>query len=212
MSPKRIHGTRHIALLALALLTAATPVHAWSPKAGSLLANAITEISSFQSTTVPASGEVEVAFSPDEGAERLVIKSIDTSALEIHMLAYSFTSAPVTQALLRARKRGVSVHLVADYKNNVTEDRSGKARAALSALATAGADVRTISAYAIHHDKVIVVDRKHLQTGSFNYSASAAHRNSENVIVHWNNPKLASVFLGHFDRNYRQAQAYKAAY
>jgi len=39
---------------------------------------------------------------------------------------------------------------------NVSGDRSGKARAALGALVNAGADVRTISVYAIHHDKVSV--------------------------------------------------------
>lgn len=204
--------SRILSVLALCLMAALMPSQALSAKASSMIAAVATEIASQQSITVPAVGEVEVAFSPDEGAERLVIKTIDTAALEIHMLSYSFTSAPVTQALIRARKRGVSVHLVADYKNNVAEDRSGKARAALSALSTAGGDVRTISAYTIHHDKVIVVDRKHVETGSFNYSDSAAHRNSENVIVHWNNTKLANVFLQHFERNHRQAQIFRTAF
>ena len=29
----------------------------------------------------------------------------------------------------------------------------------------------------------------------------AAHRNSENVLVTWGNPKLAAVYLKHFERN-----------
>jgi hypothetical protein len=36
---------------------------------------------------------------------------------------------------------------------------------ALSALANAGADVRTTSAFAIHHDKVLCVDKMHVETG-----------------------------------------------
>ncbi|MFC6282195.1 MULTISPECIES: phospholipase D family nuclease [Polaromonas] len=168
--------------------------------------------SSTASSRIAAAGTIEVAFSPNEGAEALVVKTINSAQREIRVLSYSFTSAPVTQALLHAKKRGVDVKLVADHKNNVSEDRSGKARAALSALVTAGVDVRTISVYAIHHDKVIVVDGTTTELGSFNFSASAASRNSENVLVNWNNPALAKVYLDHFQRNYRQASPYETRY
>jgi phosphatidylserine/phosphatidylglycerophosphate/cardiolipin synthase-like enzyme len=164
------------------------------------------------SQTADSTGTLEVAFSPNEGAQALVIKTIDVAKQDIHLLSYSFTSAPVVKALLAAKKRGVTITLVVDYKANVSDDKSGKARAALSALATAGVDVRTSSAYAIHHDKVLVVDKRHVQTGSFNYSASAESRNSENVLVHWNNPELSRIYLAHFDRNYKQATPYVAAY
>lgn len=162
--------------------------------------------------TVPATGTMEAAFSPNEGAEELVVKTIDSAHRSIRMLSYSFTSAPVVQALIRAERRGVDVALVADYKENVDEDRSGKARAALSTLAEAGAHVRTISVYPIHHDKSIVVDEKTVETGSFNYSAAAAHRNSENVLVVWDNPHLAAVYLSHWNRNWKQGVDYHAGY
>ncbi len=161
---------------------------------------------------VPAIGRLEVAFSPNEGAQALVIKTIASAQREIHMLAYSFTSAPVTQALLAAHKRGVRIKLVVDHSHNLEQERSGKARAALSALANAGVEVRTTKAFAIHHDKVIVVDRKHVQLGSFNYSAAAQSRNSENVLVNWDNPALSSAYLQHFTRNYAQSVLYRARY
>jgi phosphatidylserine/phosphatidylglycerophosphate/cardiolipin synthase-like enzyme len=169
-------------------------------------------LSSKPSHTVAAAGTVEVAFSPNEGAEALIVKVIDSAQREIRVLSYSFTSAPVTQALLHAKKRGVDIKLVADHKNNVAEDRSGKARAALSALVNAGVDVRTINVYAIHHDKVILVDGITTELGSYNYSAAAASRNSENVLVNWNNPALAKVYLDHFQRNYRQSTPYETRY
>ncbi len=161
------------------------------------------------SVTMPAAGEIEAAFSPDEGAEELVVKVIDSARSEIEVLAYSFTSAPVVEALVRAKKRGVAVSLVADYKTNVSEEGKGKSRAALSTLADAGCDVRVVSVYQIHHDKVIIADRQTVELGSFNYSAAAAHKNSENVLVNWHNPKLAEVYLSHFKRNQRQATAYQ---
>jgi phosphatidylserine/phosphatidylglycerophosphate/cardiolipin synthase-like enzyme len=161
--------------------------------------------------SVQAKGTMEAAFSPDGGGERLVIKVIDAAQSEIKVLAYSFTSAPITRALLAARKRGVAVTVVADEKSNLSEGGGNqKAVAALSALSNAGADVRTTSAWAIHHDKVILIDKMHVETGSFNFSASAETRNSENVLVNWNNPDLVSIYLAHFERNFKQSRPFIA--
>ncbi len=175
-------------------------------------APASTALHSSESFSVPAAGNVEVAFSPNEGSERLVIKVIDSAKTELDLLTYSFTSAPVTQALVRARHRGVIVHLVADQKENISADRSGKARAALSALTNAGADVRTIRVYPIHHDKVVIADHQTVELGSFNYSDAAAHKNSENVFVNWHNPKLAAVYFKHFERNYARSTKFSTRY
>lgn len=161
---------------------------------------------------VPATGSVEVAFSPNEGAEALVVKVIDSAQQSVRMLTYSFTSVPVTAALVRARKRGVDVAMVVDAKNNLAEDRSGKAKHALNAVVNAGGRVRTIGSYPIHHDKVICVDGQTVETGSYNYSAQAASRNSENVLVMWGNPKLAAVYLKHWERNWTQGADYQPGY
>lgn len=174
-------------------------------------------LTSKPSTTVAATGSIEVAFSPNEGAEALVVKVIDSARTEIRMMSYSFTSPTVLKALLSARHRGVDVKLVADWESNASKTKDGnykspKSIAAMSALVNAGADVLTIDKYAIAHDKVIVVDGTTVETGSYNYSASAANRNSENVLVNWNNPALAKVYLEHFQRNYRQGVSFKPAY
>ena len=160
------------------------------------------------SFVVPTAGEIEVAFSPNEGSEQLVLKVIDSAKSEIKMLAYSFTSTPVVKALVQAKKKGVTVSLVVDHKGN----QGAKSRAALSILVNVGCDVRTITAYQIHHDKVIIADKQTIELGSFNYSASAANKNSENVLVIWNNPKLAEKYIEHFERNQQQATAYQLQY
>lgn len=205
-------------LTSLATLTVALALALPGPAAlarknrESLIESVVNAYESNHSFEVAATGSIEVAFSPSEGSEALVVKVVDSARTELRILAYSFTSAPVTAALLRAKKRGVEVRLVADEKNNVSDDRSGKARAALSALVNAGVDVRTINVYPIHHDKVMVADRETVQLGSFNYSDAAARRNSENVLVNWRNPKLAAVYLAHFERNYRQARGFQTQY
>jgi len=58
----------------------------------------------------------------------------------------------------------------------------------------------------------MVADRETVELGSFNYSDAAAKRNSENVLVNWRNPKLAAVYLQHFERNYPQAKAFQLQY
>lgn len=156
--------------------------------------------------------QVEVAFSPEGGGELLVVKSIDKANKSIRIAAYSFTSVVVVKALLAAKARGVEVMAIVDRKNNVSEDRSGKAKAAMNLLVNAGIPLRTISRYPIHHDKYIVVDGLHVETGSYNYSAAAASRNSENVIVIWNRPIVAAAYLKHWQNRFDQGQNYVMSY
>jgi|JI9StandDraft_1071089.scaffolds.fasta_scaffold21182_2 phosphatidylserine/phosphatidylglycerophosphate/cardiolipin synthase-like enzyme len=165
-----------------------------------------------RSSSVQHSGTIEYAFSPHEGAEKLVLKVIGSARSEIRMMTYSLTSAPVVEALIAARRRGVDVAIVSDYKNNVADDKSGKARAALSALVNAGCRVRTISIYPIHHDKVIVADRETVETGSFNYSDAAANKNSENVMVVWRNTELAKGYLEHWNSRFSRGDDYQTRY
>jgi phosphatidylserine/phosphatidylglycerophosphate/cardiolipin synthase-like enzyme len=194
-----------------AALACSPPVAEAHSKARSASCDRRSDISP-QAFELPAVGTLATAFSPNGGAEALVTSIIDSARSEVRVLAYSFTSPAIVAALVRARHRGVDVRIVADEKENIAEDRSGKARAALSTLVEAGADVRVIDCYPIHHDKVIVVDRSTVELGSFNFSSAAEQKNSENVLVNKGNPRLAALYLQHFERNYRQAQAFQTQY
>jgi len=119
---------------------------------------------------------VEAAFSPQAGALELILRSIHEAKTSIHIAAYSFTSKPIATALRDAHHRGVKVKLVADVKAN-------RKYSAIQFLANAGVPVRTNDKFAILHDKYMVIDESIVQTGSFNYTAAAATRNAENVIV-----------------------------
>ena len=159
----------------------------------------------------PADATLEAAFAPDAGAEALVVKVIGTATKTVKMSAYTFTSPAIVRALIAAKKRGVQIQLLADERANLVEDQSGKARHALNAASDAGIEVRLISAYAVHHDKLLIVDGRHVQTGSFNYTNAAATRNSENVLVVWNNPALATIYLRHWTNRWSQGRDYHAS-
>jgi phosphatidylserine/phosphatidylglycerophosphate/cardiolipin synthase-like enzyme len=144
---------------------------------------------------------VEVAFSPEAAAaQALVVKTINRAERTIDLAAYSFTSKPIVEALLEAKRRNVTIRVLVDKSS--AEDKKGTGKSTLNTLVGAGIAARTVSIYPSHHDKYIVADDKHLQTGSLDYAKSAAELNSENVLVLWNTPVVAKQYTTHFNNRW----------
>ena len=143
---------------------------------------------------------IEVAFSPEGGSEALVVKVLASAQLTVRLAGYSFTSPEVVKGLIDAKRRGVDVKVLLDDRGN----RGNASLSAMRLIVAADIPTRVISAYAIHHDKYIVVDAQHTETGSFNYSQAAARSNSENVLVVWNNPATARQYLAHWESRWKQ--------
>jgi phosphatidylserine/phosphatidylglycerophosphate/cardiolipin synthase-like enzyme len=154
----------------------------------------------------PVGPAIDTGFSPEGSAERLVLKAICTARHSVHLSAYSFTSPAIVQALIDAHRRSVDVAVVADRKSNLVEDRSGKGRIALDLLSGAGVGVRTIDVYPIHHDKFMVIDGESVETGSFNFTTSAARYNSENAVVMWHVPMVAQAYQQHWQSRFNQGR------
>jgi phosphatidylserine/phosphatidylglycerophosphate/cardiolipin synthase-like enzyme len=191
-------------LVAVTVAFAAALAYAKQPT----LFDELSQVLQARTAKAPSTGLIESAFSPHAGSEELVLKVINTAESSIRLAAYSFTSPSVVKALIAAKRRGVDVRVVVDEKGN-----NGKASiAALNLLVNVGIPTRTISTYAIHHDKYIVADERHVQNGSFNYSQAANKANSENVLVVWNNPELAASFLKHWKNRFEQGIDYQSTY
>lgn len=156
----------------------------------------------------PGTEHVEVAFSPEAGAQTLVLNTLNSAQRSVRLAGYSFTSPEVVSSLIEAHKRGVAVKVLVDDRGN----RSTTSTAALRLLVASGIPVRTISTYSIHHGKYIVVDEAHTQTGSFNYSRAAAQANSENVIVIWNNVTVAALYTQPWLSRWTQGKDVPAGY
>ena len=124
----------------------------------------------------------QVCFTPHKGragqnCDQLLIQKISASRTSILMQAYSFTSKPIAKALVRAANRGVTVIAVID-KSQV------KARySKVQLLLDAGIPVYVDYKVAIAHNKVMVIDGQSVETGSYNFTNSAEHRNAENMLV-----------------------------
>ena len=120
-----------------------------------------------------------------------MVETIASAKREVRLAAYSFTEPAIGKALLDAKKRGVDVAVVVDTEHN------GKRKTASVAdfLVSNGVPVRVTSAFAIMHNKFIVVDGSTVQTGSFNYSRAAEKSNAENVLSIVNCSALAKTYL-----------------
>lgn len=159
----------------------------------------------FAAPTPLEGASYEVGFSPSPSALKLVLKGIESAQKEVLVAAYSFTSKPIALALLKAHKRGVSVRIVVNPSKAKTYSGS-------TFLANHGVSVRVNDRYAIHLHKFMVIDSVHLETGSFNYSAAAANRNAENVLMIWNAGPLAQVYAKEWVRLWNEGQDVKANY
>ncbi|RCL02960.1 MAG: Cardiolipin synthase [Candidatus Tokpelaia sp. JSC161] len=154
----------------------------------------------------PSSASYEVGFSPHGNSLNLVLKGIAKAQSSILIAAYSFTSKPIASALLKAHKRGVQVEIVADQKEN------RKAYSAVSFMANQGIPVRLNNHFQILHDKFMIIDGQHLETGSFNYTAAATNRNAENVLLLLNVKPLADQFTHEWKILWNSGIDLKAAY
>ena len=161
--------------------------------------------SSAQLASLPPSVPVTAAFTPGQ-ALPLVLDTIRGARSTIYVAAYSFTSRPIATALRDAARRGVKVFLVAD----ATE--AGKGYSAVRFLANERVPVRLNSRYAIQHNKFMVIDGSTVQTGSFNYTAAAAERNAENVLVLRNAPAVAAQYDAEWRRLWDEATELAPAY
>lgn len=151
---------------------------------------------------------VKVGFSPEGSAQQLVLNAINSAQSSLRIMAYSFTDPAVMKALIAARQRGVDVRIVIDADGN-----KGKASlAAMNLVTSSGIPLRTDGDFRIQHDKVIIVDNKSVETGSYNYTASAAKNNSENAILIEDAPELAAQYLTHWEDRWQRGHDWKTAY
>src|SRR4051794_31798307 len=68
-----------------------------------------------------ATGTVQYAFTGDDHADGMVIAAIDAAQRQVLMQAYTFTHRRIADALIRARKRGVEVGVIADKEQSRTD-------------------------------------------------------------------------------------------
>ncbi len=124
----------------------------------------------------------------------LVIRTIGEAHKDIRVAAYSFTSYPIADSLIKASQRGIDVKIVMDESNRY------QPYSALRFLEKSGVPTRTNNHYAIMHNKFIIIDGSTLELGSFNFTKAAEEKNAENILVIRNVPGIASDYNRQWQR------------
>jgi phosphatidylserine/phosphatidylglycerophosphate/cardiolipin synthase-like enzyme len=114
----------------------------------------------------------QVYFSPKGGTTQAIIKEINDAKSEILVQAYSFTSSPIAKTLVDAHKRGVKVEAILDKsqrKESYTE---------ATLLSNMKIPPYIDSKHAIAHNKIMIIDKTTVITGSFNFTKAAEEKNA----------------------------------
>jgi phosphatidylserine/phosphatidylglycerophosphate/cardiolipin synthase-like enzyme len=159
---------------------------------------------------VKASGTVQIAFTPWDNAEAMIVEAIGAARRQILVQAYSFTSRNIANALVAARQRGVEVRVSADREQTFSGENSR-----IPDLANAGIPVLLEVRYLSAHNKTMVIDEGTPEpvviSGSYNWTFAAQNRNAENVMVFRRNDEMARAFAANWRRHAAEALPYLAS-
>ncbi len=161
-------------------------------------------ILSFVATTAFAfqADITKVCFSPGGGCTESIVKEINAAKSEILVQAYSFTSAPIAKALTSALKRGVKVEALLDKSQRKERYTSA------TFISNAGIPTFTDDKHAIAHNKIMIIDKEIVITGSFNFTKAAEEKNAENLLV-IKNKDLAKIYVDNWYKHREHSEEYE---
>jgi phosphatidylserine/phosphatidylglycerophosphate/cardiolipin synthase-like enzyme len=143
----------------------------------------------------------QVYFSPNGGATYAIVEEIGKAKSEILVQAYSFTSKEIAKALVDAHKRGVHTEIILDKSN-----KSPKYSAA-DFTRNMGVPTLIDAEHAIAHNKIMIIDKETVITGSFNFT-KAEVRNAENLLI-LKSKELAKVYIDNWNTHKKHSEEYK---
>jgi phosphatidylserine/phosphatidylglycerophosphate/cardiolipin synthase-like enzyme len=130
---------------------------------------------------------VEACFSPQSKCSSHILREIDRAKKEILVAVYAFTSDDLADALVLAKRRGITVQVIIDREFDAANEKSkGKL------LESQKIPVRRLSGLrgkaaekdaGLMHQKFAVIDRTLVFTGSYNWTHSADRFNHENLLL-----------------------------
>lgn len=125
----------------------------------------------------PPTDVFNVCFTPPSGCGGLIAQEISKAKSSIYVQAYGLTSKPIIYQLKAAKRRGVRVKILVDggYLSNN--------KPVLEEFKNAGIEILADKMSGIAHNKVMIIDKRKVITGSFNFTKSADTRNAENVVL-----------------------------
>jgi phosphatidylserine/phosphatidylglycerophosphate/cardiolipin synthase-like enzyme len=123
---------------------------------------------------------------PDERLEAAIAGARQT----IDIAAYDLNLWGLRDALIDAQRRGVVVRMVLEVDNFEKPE--------VQALVEAGIPIVTDDEYALMHNKIVIIDRYEVWTGSMNFTLNGAYKNDNNLLA-LRDPGVTVAFQAEFD-------------
>jgi phosphatidylserine/phosphatidylglycerophosphate/cardiolipin synthase-like enzyme len=143
-----------------------------------------------------------ICFSPKGGCTAAIVDEINNAKSEIYIQAYSFTSVPIAKGLVDAHTRGVKVETILDKSQKKEKYTSA------TFLNNAGIPTYIDSKHAIAHNKIMIIDKEIVITGSFNFTKAAEEKNAENLLI-IRNKNLAETYMDNWNRHREHSERYE---
>lgn len=143
---------------------------------------------------LPGGGTVQVLFSPQENIENTLYAMISAARSQINVATFYLTNKRITQALIKARERGVAVRVILD----ATAAQNEYSKHLI--LRQAGIPLKVENWGGKMHAKAASFDGQRLLMGSMNWTSAGMQRNDENSLIFEDTPQLVQGY----DRDYDQ--------
>lgn len=165
-------------------------------------------LGAWQPAVTGAAGEWAIYFSPKGGCTQAIVDEVNKAKDTLLVQAYSFTSHPITSALVDAHTRGVKVKVILDKSANLTKDFQPGKYSTITSLVIAGIPTWIDAKHSIAHNKIMIIDGKEVITGSFNFTKNAEEDNAENLLI-IHDPALAARYVTNWQNHAEHSQPYQ---
>ena len=145
----------------------------------------------------PKPALLECYFFPNQNNERKVVDMFRTCKKTLDLAIFTLTKDSISNAIEEAHKRGVKVRLIADDSCSLMLGSD------VRKLAAMGVPTKTDKAKYYMHNKVAIIDKSVLVTGSYNWSRQATNYNQENILF-FENKDLCEKYTEEYDKLWEQ--------
>ena len=137
--------------------------------------------------------ENQVFFSPGEDCVNHIIDLINEAYIQLDICVFTISDDRISRAIVEAMKNGVEIRIISD--NFKVEDTGSD----IEDLSRVGISVKLDTTENHMHHKFMIVDKKIVLTGSYNWTRSAALYNQENILS-MDDEEVVSKFSNEFEK------------
>lgn len=139
-------------------------------------------------------------FSPGGGCESRIVEMIAAAKKNIRVQMYFFTSKRIGQALAQAAKHGIKVDIILD------KSQEKAAYGPWRVMRRDGVRIYFDDKHETANNKIVLIDKRVVITGSYNFTKAAEEKNAENVIIIEDDRDLFDAYLENFNEHLEHAR------